>query len=80
MGLGILQEMESLERGMSEVDGLGLRLSLKHLIETEVGMGEVFKVLVQHKGIEKPQLDGLRDLRSIPWSISSEKAGKGRDR
>jgi SAM-dependent MidA family methyltransferase len=80
MGLGILQEMESLERGMSEVDGLKLRLSLKHLIETEVGMGEVFKVLVQHKGIEKPQLDGLRDLHSIPWSIPSGKAGEGRDR
>ena len=71
MGLGILQEMESLERGMSEVEGLKLRLSLKHLIDTEVGMGEIFKVLVQHKGIENPQLDGLRDLHSIPWSISS---------
>jgi SAM-dependent MidA family methyltransferase len=66
MGLGILQEMESLERGMSEIEGLQLRLSLKHLIEPESGMGEVFKVLVQHKGIEKPQLDGLRDLLSIP--------------
>ncbi|MGD0919821.1 MAG: SAM-dependent methyltransferase [Thermodesulfobacteriota bacterium] len=80
MGLGILQEMESLGRGMNEVDGLKLRLSLKHLIETEVGMGEVFKVLVQHKGIETPQLDGLRDLHSIPWSIPSGMAGEGRDR
>jgi len=69
MGLGILQEMESLEKGMSEVEGLKSRLSLKHLIDTEVGMGEIFKVLVQHKGIENPQLDGLRDLHSIPWSI-----------
>jgi SAM-dependent MidA family methyltransferase len=69
MGLGIFQEVESLERGMSEVEGLRLRLSLKHLIEPEAGMGEVFKVLIQHKGIEKPQLDGLRDLHSIPWSI-----------
>ena len=69
MGLGMLQEMESLTRGMSEVEGLKLRLSLKHLIEPEAGMGEVFKVLVQHKGIEKPQLDGLRDLHSIPWPV-----------
>jgi hypothetical protein len=42
-------------------------------------MGEVFKVLVQHKGVEKPQLEGLRDLHSIPWPISSEKAGGGTD-
>jgi SAM-dependent MidA family methyltransferase len=65
IGLGILQEMASLERELSEIDGLRLRLSLKHLIEPEAGMGEVFKVLIQHKGVEKPQLDGLRDLRSI---------------
>jgi SAM-dependent MidA family methyltransferase len=57
--------MESLERGISEIEGLRLRLSLKHLIEPESGMGEIFKVLIQHKGIEKPQLDGLRDLPSI---------------
>ncbi len=68
MGLGILQEMESLERELSEIDGLKSRLSLKHLIEPEAGMGEVFKVLIQHKGIEKPQLDGLRELGSIPWT------------
>jgi SAM-dependent MidA family methyltransferase len=69
MGVGILQEMESLAGEFSEIDGLKLRLSLKHLIEPEAGMGEVFKVLIQHKGIDKPQLDGLRDLRSIPWSV-----------
>jgi len=68
IGLGILQEMESLERELHEIDGLRLRLSLKHLIEPEAGMGEVFKVLIQHKGIEKPQLDGLRDLCSISWT------------
>jgi SAM-dependent MidA family methyltransferase len=67
IGLAMLQEMESLGRGMSTMDAFQLRLSLKHLIEPEIGMGEVFKVLIQHKGIEKPNLDGLRDLRSIPW-------------
>ncbi len=75
IGLGILQEMESLERELSEIDALRLRLSLKHLIEPEAGMGEVFKVLIQHKGIEKPQLDGLRDFSSI----SFREAGDGRD-
>jgi SAM-dependent MidA family methyltransferase len=74
LALGLLQEMESLGRGMSEMDALQLRLSLKHLIEPEMGMGEVFKVLIQHKGMDHPQLDGLRDLRSIPWPISGEEA------
>jgi hypothetical protein len=35
-----------------------------------MGMGEVFKVLIQHKGMDEPKLDGLRDLGSIPWPIS----------
>ena len=80
MGLGILQEMESLTKGISEVEGLKLRLSLKHLIETEAGMGEVFKVLVQYKGIENPQLDGLRDLHSILCSFSNGNAREEGDR
>jgi SAM-dependent MidA family methyltransferase len=66
IGLGILEQMEILGNQMSELEGLKLRLSLKHLIEPEMGMGEVFKVLIQHKGMNQPQLDGLRDLGSIP--------------
>jgi SAM-dependent MidA family methyltransferase len=69
LALGILQEMESLGRGLSETDALQLRLSLKHLIEPEMGMGEVFKVLIQHKGMDQPQLDGLRDLGSISGTM-----------
>jgi SAM-dependent MidA family methyltransferase len=75
LALGLLQEMESLGRDMSEVEALRLRLSLKHLIDPEMGMGEVFKVLIQHKGMDQPQLDGLRDLGSIPSPISGEEAG-----
>jgi SAM-dependent MidA family methyltransferase len=70
LALGLLQEMESLGREMSETDALQLRLSLKHLIEPEMGMGEVFKVLIQHKGMDQPPLDGLRDFGSIPTPIS----------
>jgi SAM-dependent MidA family methyltransferase len=57
--------MESLGGELSEVDGLNLRLTLKHLIEPEAGMGEVFKVLIQHKGVESPRLAGLRELRDM---------------
>jgi SAM-dependent MidA family methyltransferase len=38
---------------------------LKHLIDPERGMGEVFKVLIQHRGMEKPELRGLKELRTI---------------
>jgi len=72
IGLGILGQIETLGKQLSELDGLKLRLSLKSLIEPETGMGEVFKVLVQHKGIDQPQLDGLRDLGSIPFPASVE--------
>jgi SAM-dependent MidA family methyltransferase len=72
IGLGILEQMERLGRETSELEGLKMRLSLKHLIEPEMGMGEVFKVLVQHKGIDQPQLDGLRDLGLISWPAPSE--------
>ena len=70
IGLGILQEMETMEKEMSSMDGLKLRLSLKHLLEPEAGMGEVFKVLVQHKRVDTADLAGLRELDSIPWPAS----------
>ena len=75
LALGLLQEMESLEREMSEIDALQLRLTLKHLIEPEMGMGELFKVLIQHKGIDQLSLDGLRDLGSMSCPVSGEEAG-----
>lgn len=71
IALGILQEMDFLGQDLSDLEGLKMRLSLMNLIEPEAGMGEMFKVLIQHKGINKPSLDGLRDLNSIPWPASS---------
>jgi SAM-dependent MidA family methyltransferase len=65
IGLGLLGAMEEAANGMSEIEGLKMRLSLKHLIEPGMGMGEMFKVLVQHKGIDAPRLDGLRALKTI---------------
>jgi SAM-dependent MidA family methyltransferase len=62
LGLGLLEEVESLGRGLPELEALQMRLSIKHLVEPETGMGETFKVLIQHKGLEMPDLDGLRDL------------------
>jgi SAM-dependent MidA family methyltransferase len=66
IGLGLLGEMEKAAKGMTELEALKMRLSLKHLIEPGVGMGEIFKVLVQHKGVDAPRLDGLRAMSSMP--------------
>jgi len=49
------------EPGASEVEKLRARLLLKTLINPE-GMGETFRVFVQHKGIESPKLTGLAGL------------------
>jgi SAM-dependent MidA family methyltransferase len=75
IGLGILEQMETLGSQVSELEGLKLRLSLKHLIEPEMGMGEVFKVLIQHKGVGQLSLNGLKDLNSIPWPHSPSGLG-----
>ena len=47
------------EPGASEVENLKARLKLKRLIHPE-GMGNIFKVLVQHRGITSPRLTGLK--------------------
>jgi len=53
MGLGAEQLLESLEVGSAEFH------SVVQLLRPE-GMGRTFKVLIQHKGVAEPQLDGLR--------------------
>jgi len=57
MGAGMLEEMMTLEaRAASEEERLKNRLILKKLILPEGGMGDTFKVLIQAKGVENPQL------------------------
>jgi SAM-dependent MidA family methyltransferase len=59
VALGRANEFADLyEPGQSEIEKLRARLSLKNLIHPE-GLGEKFQVLIQHKGIEHPQLTGL---------------------
>jgi SAM-dependent MidA family methyltransferase len=45
--------------GQGEIEQLQARLKLKRLI-SPTGMGNVFKVLIQHRGISRPQLTGLK--------------------
>ncbi len=53
MGMGVEQWLDALEPGSAEFQ------SVVQLLRPE-GMGRTFKILIQHKGITEPQLDGLR--------------------
>jgi len=53
------------EPGGTELENLQARLKLKRLIHPE-GMGTIFKVLVQHRGIASPTLTGLKHGRFGP--------------
>jgi SAM-dependent MidA family methyltransferase len=54
------------DAGQTETEMLNARLKLKRLISPE-GMGNIFKVLVQQRGISKPELTG--------WKFERQKAG-----
>jgi SAM-dependent MidA family methyltransferase len=58
LALGILEEAARVGEGKGSREAMEERLTLKNLI-LPGGVGETFKVLIQHKGIERPQLDGL---------------------
>jgi SAM-dependent MidA family methyltransferase len=51
--LGVERMLESLEPGSAEFQ------SVLQLLRPN-GMGSTFKILIQHKGMEKPELNGLR--------------------
>jgi SAM-dependent MidA family methyltransferase len=60
VALGRANEFGDLyEPGQTEIEKLRARLQLKNLIHPE-GLGEIFQVLVQHKGIAAPRLTGLQ--------------------
>jgi len=67
LGLGFFEELLRLqEQCPSEREARALRLTLKNLIVPEQGMGETFKVLVQGKGVDKPELLCARPISAIP--------------
>jgi len=60
LALGEANEFADLyEPGATEVENLKARLKLKRLIHPE-GMGNIFKALVQQRGIDSPMLTGLK--------------------
>lgn len=59
---GIMEELMALEAAATrEEERLKIRLTIKKLLLPEGGMGDTFKVLVQGKGVENPQLLCMRD-------------------
>ena len=60
MALGEANQFADLyEPDADEVQKLKARLKLKRLIHPQ-GMGNIFKVLIQHRGVASPQLSGLK--------------------
>lgn len=67
MGLGFVESLIELEqREPDEKHARALRLTLKNLILPDGGMGETFKVLIQGKGVGKPELLCSRPIAGIP--------------
>ena len=57
LAAGIVGEIEEIERSdVSDEEKLRLRLTLKKLIMPEGGMGDTFRVLIQSRGVDTPQL------------------------
>jgi SAM-dependent MidA family methyltransferase len=53
MSLGVEQELDRLEPGTKEFQ------EIVQLLRPD-GMGRTFKILIQHKGMPEPALDGLK--------------------
>lgn len=67
MALGFLEgliELQAAERDPRKAQAL--RMTLKNLILPDGGMGDTFKVMVQGKGVGKPQLLCQRKISDIP--------------
>lgn len=57
MAVGIMEELMAMESLATTEEGrIKVRLAMKKLILPEGGMGDTFKVLVQAKGVENPEL------------------------
>ncbi len=62
LGAGMLEELMAMEaRAASDEERLKHRLALKKLILPDGGMGDTFKVLIQSKGVDNPQLLSMRE-------------------
>jgi SAM-dependent MidA family methyltransferase len=78
LALGELNQFADVyDRGQTELEMLNARLRLKRLISPE-GMGNIFKVLVQHRAAPKTELTGWKFEcdESEPMGSSDHRVGK----
>jgi len=69
LALGESNEFADLyDPGQTEAEKMAARLKLKRLLSPG-GMGAVFKVLIQHRGIPQPELKGLKYARPTGLGI-----------
>jgi SAM-dependent MidA family methyltransferase len=62
MGAGMMEELLALESSATtEEERLKNRLALKKLMLPDGGMGDTFRVLIQSKGVDNPQLLSMRE-------------------
>jgi SAM-dependent MidA family methyltransferase len=74
MALGEPNEFADLyDPGQDEVQKLQARLKLKRLV-SPAGMGNIFKVLIQHRGVPQPKLSGLRYARAEKSEVRSQES------
>jgi SAM-dependent MidA family methyltransferase len=66
IGLGFLEKVQRMVgEGPPSLEEIRERMSMKTLILPDGGMGDTFKVLIQQKGLEDPQLDGLCAMETL---------------
>ena len=71
MALGFVEQLMVLQASAeNEVEAAALRMTLKNLIMPDEGMGSTFKVLIQGKGVECPELLCQRRIADIPIPLS----------
>jgi SAM-dependent MidA family methyltransferase len=65
LGLGFMEVAQRvIDENHISLRGIKERLSLKTFILPDGRMGDVFKVLIQSKGVDNPRLDGLQGLEN----------------
>jgi SAM-dependent MidA family methyltransferase len=63
LSAGMMEEFEAIERSDSDENSkMRTRMTLKRLIMPEGGMGDTFRILIQSKGVDNPQLGCLKGI------------------
>lgn len=63
LSAGMIEEFEAIERSDLDENGkMRARMTLKRLIMPEGGMGDTFRILIQSKGVNNPQLACMKGI------------------